>query len=87
MAIFTEVMMKSIPIEVQCHSGYRADEYPICFYWNHERYDILEIMDRWYQGELNPEWPVSNYFKVNTTRGGPCIIRHVITTDDWFLCR
>lgn len=60
-----------IPINVECHSGYKADEYPKCFYWNNEKYDIQEIVDRWYQGERDPEWPVSNYFKVDTTRGGP----------------
>ena len=79
--------MDFIPIEVECHSGYRADEYPKCFYWDNERFDILEIVDRWYQGERDPEWPVSNYFKVDTIQGGPYIIRHIIATDDWHLCR
>lgn len=78
--------MELIPIAVECHSGYRADEYPKCFYWNNERYDIQEITDRWYQGELDPESPVSDYFKVDTSRGGPFMIRHMIATDDWYLC-
>jgi len=57
-----------IPIEVECHSGYKADEYPKCFHLNNDRYEIVEIPDRWYQGELDPEWPASNYFKVHTDR-------------------
>jgi hypothetical protein len=80
-------MDEMIPIEVECHSGYKADEYPTCFYWNEERYDILEITDRWYQGERDPAWPVSNYFKVDTGSGGPFIIKHELGKDRWFLCR
>jgi hypothetical protein len=49
-----------IPIEVECHSGYKADEYPKCFSWNNERFEISQVTDRWYQGETNPEYPVSN---------------------------
>ena len=76
-----------IPIKVECHSGYRADEYPLCFYMDNERFEIREIVDRWYQGDSNPEWPVSNYFKVETDRGWSCILRHVVEEDRWYLCR
>jgi len=76
-----------IPIKVECHSGYKAYEYPKCFYWNNERFEIQEIIDRWYQGENDPEWPVSEHFKVNTASGGPFIIKHVAGEDQWYLCR
>jgi hypothetical protein len=56
------VMIELIPIEVECHSGYKADEYPKCFYWNNSRFEIKKVTDRWYQGEINPEWPASDYF-------------------------
>ena len=45
-------MTDSIPIEVECHSGYKADEYPKCFYRDDEKFEIKEISDRWYQGDL-----------------------------------
>ena len=45
-------MTDSIPIEVECHSGYKADEYPKCFYLDDEKFEIKEISDRWYQGDL-----------------------------------
>ena len=61
--------MKLIPIEVECHSGYKADEYPKYFTRDNDRYEIYEVTDRWYQGETNPEYPVSNYFNVETTTG------------------
>jgi hypothetical protein len=79
--------MELFPIEVECHSGYKADEYPKCFYWNNERFEIQEIVDRWYQGESDPEYPVSNYYKVTTTRGGSHLIKYVISKDSWYLCR
>ncbi|MEE9572607.1 MAG: hypothetical protein V3W20_06145 [Candidatus Neomarinimicrobiota bacterium] len=76
-----------IPIKVECHSGYKADEYPKCFYWNNDRFEIQEIIDRWYQGDRDPEWPVSNYFRVDTTCGKQYIIKHDIENDEWYLCR
>ena len=75
-----------IPIEVECHSGYKADEYPKYFKLENDRYEIYEVTDRWYQGETNPEYPVSNYFKVETTCG-VYIIKHDIENDRWYLCQ
>ena len=78
--------MELIPIEVECHSGYKADEYPKCFYRNDDKFDIQEIADRWYQGDANPGWPVSNYFKVITSCGKQFIIKHDLDGDKWYLC-
>ena len=78
--------MKLIPIEVECHSSYKADKYPKYFSWNNERFEILQVTDRWYQGETNPEYPVSNYFKVETT-SGVYIIKHDLESDRWYLCK
>jgi hypothetical protein len=79
-------MIELIPIEVECHSGYKADEYPKCIIWDDKRFDVAEIADRWYQGDTNPEFPVSNYFKVLTADGGHYIIKHELTDDKWYLC-
>ena len=80
-------MIELIEIKVECHSGYKADEYPVCFYQDDQRFEILEIIDRWYQGENNPEWPVSDYFKVDTGCGKRCILKHDLEADTWFLCQ
>ena len=74
-----------IPVRVECHSGYRADEYPTCFYRNRERYEVLEITDRWYQAESTPGWSAAVYFKVDTDRGGPHILKHDLERDEWYL--
>jgi len=77
--------MLSIPIKVECYAGYKADEYPKYFYRNDKKFDITEISDRWYQGDVNPEWPVANYFKVRTACGGQHILKHEIENDSWYL--
>jgi len=82
-----ESMTDLIPIKVECYAGYKADEYPTCFYRDDKRFEIEEIIDRWYQGESNPEYPVSNYYKVGTTCGGRYILKHNLETDQWFLCK
>lgn len=80
------MMIKLIPIEVECHSGFKADEYPKCFSRNNNRFEISQITDRWYQGDSNPEYPVSNYFKIETTSGEQFIIKHDLESDKWHLC-
>jgi len=74
-----------IPIKVECHSGYKADEYPECFYRDEIKFEITEITDRWYQGDRNPEYPISNYFKVRTNTGQQFIIKHELADDKWYL--
>jgi hypothetical protein len=77
--------MNLIPIIVECHSGYKADEYPICFYWDNTKIEIKEILDRWYQSHPSPDWPVADYFKVRTAGNAKYIIKHELKQDRWFL--
>lgn len=77
--------MNLIPIKVECHSGYKADEYPVSFYWNEINYEIKEISDRWYQAQLTPDGPVANYFKVRTASKTEYIIKHELKNNLWFL--
>jgi hypothetical protein len=78
-------MPQLIPVRVECYSGYIADEYPVCFELGGTRYDISEVTDRWYQGESNPEFPVSDYFRVITTGNEQYILKHEIGDDNWFM--
>jgi hypothetical protein len=74
-----------IPVKMECHSGYKADEYPKCFFHEGIKYEIREITDRWYQVDRDPEWSVSNYFKAETTCGKVFIIKHDLDKDLWYL--
>lgn len=78
-------MIKLVPVRVGSHSGYKADEYPEYFVLEERRIEILEISDRWYQGESSPGDPVSDYFKVRTPEG-IYLIRHDLASDEWYLC-
>jgi hypothetical protein len=80
-------MKELIPVNVESYSGYKADEYPTCFYWNNNKYEVQEIIDRWYQGDSSPEWSVSNYFKVATISGSQHILKHDLKSGKWHLCR
>lgn len=77
--------MNLTPITVECYAGYKADESPRFFYWNDQKYEISEILDRWHQGSYNPRWLVSNYFKVKITTGQIYILKHEIEIDEWYI--
>ena len=78
-------MRDLVKIEVVCHSGYKADEYPVRFYWEDHRFEITEVTDRWYQGDVNPEFPAATYFKVRTSDDKTFILKHESLKDAWFL--
>jgi hypothetical protein len=77
--------MDLIPIKVECHSGFKADEYPKNFFWKGKNHIVFQVTDRWFQAEEKPEFPVADYFKVETTFGLECILKHEIKNDRWYL--
>ena len=79
--------MKETPIVVESYSGYKADEYPLSFYWKNKKFEIEEISDRWTQSDLTADWLVINYYKVRTTTDMELIIKHDIEIDQWYLVK
>jgi hypothetical protein len=75
-----------VSIKTECYSGYKADEYPKCFMWQGVRYEVQEILDRWYQWDAEQKHPVSDYFKVKTASGDQYILKHELQHDRWYLC-
>ena len=73
------------PIQVKSHSGYKAEEYPLSFSVGSREYEIQEIIDRWYQGERDPESPTADYFKVRLRSGKEAIIQYDREMLRWFL--
>ncbi len=80
-------MIKPVRIKVECYSGLKAELYPKYFHWDNNKFEIYEIADRWYQGNKNPDFPASNYYKVETTLGQEFIIKHELDDDEWYLCQ
>lgn len=72
-------------VRVECYAGYKADEEPKSIYWKDKKYEIKEIPDRWYQGNVNPEWPAANYYKVLTMTHEIFILKQEVEQDEWYL--
>jgi hypothetical protein len=71
------------PIEVECCSGYKVNERPVAFTFLGRRREVSEILDRWYEGGINPDQPVIDYFKVKTNEGSIFILRYAARSDAW----
>jgi hypothetical protein len=76
-----------IPARVECHSGHRADETPRRFNAAGHETEIAEVIDRWYQGERDPEWPAAAYFKVRGEDGRTYLLKHDEESDSWYEVR
>ncbi len=77
--------MELIPINVACHSGFKADEYPKSFTWDHIEFEIVEIIDRWYESYYKSTSKNVNYYKVKTKLAGYYMLKHEKENDRWFL--
>lgn len=77
--------MEEIPVDVSCHSGFKADEYPKRFTWDTIDFDIIEVVDRWYEGYQKSEAAAITYFKVKTSLKGTFLLKHDQEKDHWFL--
>jgi hypothetical protein len=73
--------MRYEKIQIECYSGYKANERPVAFTYRDRRWEVAEIVDRWYEGGLDPASPQVNYFKVRTTDGSIFLLRYVF--DEW----
>jgi hypothetical protein len=73
-------------IQVECYSGYKANERPVAFTYNRDRREIEAIVDHWYEGGLDTSRPVIDYFKVRTTDGRVYLLRYLSAFDTWKIC-
>ena len=72
-----------VQVRVETHDGYKAIERPTAFVLEGERHEVAEILDRWYEGRLDPRGQQIDYFKVRTTRGLVFILRYLHLFDAW----
>ena len=70
-------------IEVECYSGFKANERPVAFTYQGRRREVKEIIDRWYEGGLEPGRPPIDYFKIKTTDDQIFILRYLSLFDTW----
>lgn len=74
-------------IEVECYAGYKGEECPRAITHQGKRYEVIEVIDRWYEGGLDPKDLRHDYFKVRTVTGEIFLIRHTPRFQAWTLCR
>ena len=72
-------------IQVECYAGYKANETPRAFIYKERRYNIVEIIDRWYEGGRKQGMPQLNYYKVKTEDNRQYIIRYNHLFNTWAL--
>jgi hypothetical protein len=65
-------------IEVECYSGYKADEKPISFILDSKRLMVERIIDQW----RSPEF---EYFKVLADDGKGYLLRNDYIDGEWEL--
>jgi len=70
-------------VQVKCYNGYKANERPIAFTHQGPHHEIVKILDRWYEGGLDPARPKTDYFKVKTGEGAVFLLRHLSLFDAW----
>lgn len=70
-------------IHVECHSGFKVNERPVAFHFRARRWEVGEILDRWYEGGVDPRRPQIDYFKVKTAEGKVFLIRYLSLFDAW----
>jgi hypothetical protein len=74
-------------IDVECYSGHRANERPVAFTLRDRRFEVEQIVDRWYEGGTEPARPELHYFKIRTTEGQLFLLRYNVLFDAWSTTR
>lgn len=69
-------------VQVECKGGHPHHEAPVSFTHKGVRYDIKEIIDRWYEGRNTLGKVGLDYYKVKTDKG-VFILRYNTLFDGW----
>ena len=70
-------------VTVECYSGHRANERTVAFIFEDRRWEIVDVIDRWLEGGVQPGRPVLDYFKVKTSEGRVFLLRYNSLFDAW----
>jgi hypothetical protein len=70
--------LKTIPIQVHCYAGYRAEETPRTIVFKSRKIRVKTVLDRWLD-------PTHRYFKCRGDDGDMYIVRHDTRTGQWEL--
>jgi len=74
-----------VPVRVECHSGWRGEETPRAILLGQERYEVEEVLDRWYDGGADSGRPVLRIFRVRLRTGETVLLEQDEGTGAWSL--
>lgn len=63
-------------INVECYNGYKASERPLAFTYRNRKWQVEEILDRWFESGVVAGHANLDYFKVRTVDGAVFLLRH-----------
>ena len=72
-------------IHVDSYAGSKAGEHPRRFTWEGRNVEVAEVVDRWYEGGVDPRRPIVDYFRVRGDDGETYLLRHSRKADAWYL--
>jgi hypothetical protein len=70
-------------VRVEAYAGHRGMERPLAFTRQGNRYEVAEVIDRWYEGGRTPKDPKLDYFKVRVEGEGEFLLRYNALFDSW----
>ena len=65
-------------VQVECYSGYQANERPVRLKLDAETLEVVEVEDQWYS-------PGETYFRVRVMNGDRYVLKHIEAQDTWSL--
>ena len=74
-----------VPIGVECYAGWRAEQEPRVVHLETGSYRVRQVVDRWYEGGLEPTDPGADYFKIELESSGIVLIKRDHSLNAWFL--
>ena len=77
--------MRLCRVEVEAYAGYRGQQEPRSFTYGGCVRRVAEIVDRWYEGGLDPRAPKLDYFRISTEGGGTFLLRYNSLFNAWAL--
>jgi hypothetical protein len=83
-ALIIDGMIAPVPVRVECHAGFKGEEYPKAVHLEGQRREVIAILDRWYQSTPDPGRPAAEYFKARTAQG-VLILKYDPAAHAWFL--
>jgi len=73
-------------IEVSSRDEYKGAQEPVRFVWRGEEHFVEEVIDRWYEGGVDPTRMPMLYFRVKTRSGRIFLIRYHEFFRAWSIC-